>query len=68
MKLYKYRIFSGNLTKAEQIVASRAAVENAIPHGEHRVVARYQGRKKLATYMVDRDIRGGIRWSLMSNQ
>ena len=69
MGLYKYRVFApGSLSKAERIEESRAAVEENIPHGEHRVVCRYQGRKKLATYNVDRDIRGGIRWSQMASE
>lgn len=68
MSLYKYRIMApGSLSKAEAIVDSRGAVEDRIPHGEHRVVKRYQGTKKLATYNVDRDIRGGVRWSMLSN-
>ena len=68
MGLYKYRIMEpGTLGKAEQIVDSRAAVESIIPHGEWRVVKRYQGRKKLATYRVERDIRGGVRWSQLAN-
>lgn len=68
MGLYKYRIMEpGTLGKAEQIVDSRAAVESIIPHGEDRVVKRYQGRKKLATYRVERDIRGGVRWSQLAN-
>lgn len=68
MSIYKYRIISpGTQGKAEAIVDSRAAVEDSIPHGEHRVVKRYQGRRKLATYMVDRDVRGGCRWSQMAN-
>lgn len=68
MSLYKYRIMEpGSLGKAEQIVDSRAAVESIIPHGEDRVVKRYQGRKKLATYRVERDMRGGVRWSQLAN-
>ena len=68
MGLYRYRVFQpGSLTKAERIAETRAEVEIHIPHGENRIVCRYQGRKKLATYMVDRDIRGGIRWSQLAN-
>ena len=68
MGLYKYRIMEpGTLGKAEQIVDSRAAVESISPHGEERVVKRYQGRKKLATYRVERDMRGGVRWSQLAN-
>ena len=68
MGLYKYRIMEpGTLGKAEQIVDSRAAVESIIPQGEERVVKRYQGRKKLATYRVERDMRGGVRWSQLAN-
>ena len=69
MSLYKYRIMTpGSLSKAEAIVESRAAVEAHIPHGEHRVVKRYQGTKKLAAYCVERDMRGGVRWSYLSRQ
>lgn len=69
MGLYKYRIMiPGSLSKAEAIVDNRAAVESHIPHGEHRVVKRYQGTKKLAAYTVDRDIRGGIRWSYLGSR
>lgn len=68
MGLYKYRVFKPeDLTKAERIVDNRTDVEIPIPHGEHRIVCRYQGRKKLATYMVDRDIRGGVRWQQLAN-
>lgn len=68
MSLYKFRIMTpGSLSKAEAIVDSRAAVEDRIPHGEHRVVKLYQGRKKLATYEVSRDIRGGVRWGQLAN-
>lgn len=68
MGLYKYRIMEpGTLGKAEHIVDSRAAVESIIPHGENRVVKRYQGRKKLATYRVERDMRGGVRWQQLAN-
>lgn len=66
MSLYKYRIMApGSLSKAEAIVDSRAAAEDRIPHGERRVVKRYQGAKKLCAYMVDRDMRGGVRWSYL---
>ncbi len=69
MSLYKYRIMTpGSLSKAEAIVESRAAVEAHIPHGEHRVVKRYQGTKKLAAYTVDRDMRGGVRWSYLGRE
>ena len=68
MGLYKYRIMQpGSLSKAEAIVESRAAVESIIPHGENRVVKRYQGAKKLAAYRVERDMRGGVRWSYLAN-
>ena len=68
MGLYKYRIMAcGSLRKAEAIVDSRSAVEERIPHGESRVVKRYQGTKKLCTYSVDRDMRGGVRWSYLAN-
>lgn len=62
MSLYKYRIYPLGTAKAEAIVDSRTAAEAAIPHGEQRIVRRYQGRVKLATYLVDRDMRGGCRW------
>ena len=68
MGLYKFRIMErGSLGKAEHIVDTRAAVESIIPHGEDRVVKRYQGRKKLATYRVERDMRGGVRWQQLAN-
>ena len=68
MSLYRYRVYKpGSMAKAERIAQTRAEVEAPIPHGEHRIVCRYQGRQKLATYMVDRDIRGGIRWSQLAN-
>lgn len=68
MGLYRYRVFKpGSMAKAERIAETRTEVEAPIPHGEQRIVCRYQGRKKLATYVVDRDIRGGVRWSQMPN-
>lgn len=66
MGLYKYHIFSTG-SKADSIEDCKAAVEHAIPHGESRIVKRYQGRKKLATYRVERDIRGGILWVQLAN-
>ena len=69
MGLYKYRIMEpGSKGKAAQIVDSRAAVESIIPHGEERVVKRYQGTKKLAAYRVERDMRGGVRWSYLAGR
>lgn len=66
--IYKYRIFHpGVNAKADDIVETRAAVEGIIPHGESRIVKRYQGRKKLATYRVERDMRGGCRWTQLAN-
>ena len=68
MSIYKYRIMHpGTLAKAEHIVDNRAAVESLIPHGEDRVVKRYSGRKKLATYRVERDMRGGVLWKQLAN-
>lgn len=68
MGLYRYRVFKpGSLTKAERIAETRAEVEIHIPHGENRIVCRYQGRKKLATYRVERDIRGGVSWMQLAN-
>ena len=67
MGLYKFRVMEPGSSKAAHIVDSRAAVEALIPNGEHRIVKRYQGRKKLATYSVDRDMRGGIFWAKMAN-
>ena len=68
MGIYKYRIMQvGTLGKAEHIVDTRAAVEHLIPHGEGRVVKRYSGRKKLATYRVERDMRGGVLWRQLAN-
>lgn len=63
MSLYRYRVFMpGNLTKAERIAETRSEVEIPILHGEKRIVCRYQGRKKLASYVVERDHRGGVSW------
>lgn len=62
--MYKYRIYPLGAAKTEAIVESRTAVEQAIPHGERRIVKRYQGRQKLATYLVERDMRGGCRWAI----
>lgn len=68
MGMYRYRVFKpGHMLKAEHIAESRAEVEKPILRGETRIVCRYQGRKKLATYMVDRDIRGGVCWSQIPN-
>jgi hypothetical protein len=67
MSIYRFRIFSSGLRKPEHIVERRTDVEELIPHGEYRIVMRYQGRKKLATYMVDKDIRGGCRWTQLAN-
>lgn len=66
MGLYRYRVFSGS-SKPDSIEDCKAAVEHSIPHGESRIVKRYQGRKKLATYRVERDIRGGILWVQLAN-
>lgn len=64
MGLYRYRVFQpGSLAKAERIAETRAEVEIPILHGENRIVCRYQGRKKLATYRVERDVRGGVIWT-----
>lgn len=66
--LYRYRVFQpGSLAKAERIAETRAEVEIPILHGENRIVCRYQGRKKLATYRVERDIRGGVSWTQLAN-
>ncbi len=62
MGLYKYRVLNRAGTRTEETVDCRAAVEQLIPHGESRTVKRFQGRKKLATYRVERDIRGGVLW------
>ena len=68
MGLYKYRIMApGSLSKADLIVDTRAEVEHSIPHGEDRIVKRYQGRKKLATYRVEHDMRGAMRWTQLAN-
>lgn len=68
MGLYRYHVFQpGSLTKSERIAETRAEVEIPILHGENRIVCRYQGRKKLATYRVERDIRGGISWTQLAN-
>lgn len=67
MGLYKYRIMEpGSKGKAAQIVDSRAAVESSIPHGEQRLVKRYQGTRKLAAYRVERDMRGGVLWTKLT--
>lgn len=69
MGLYRYRIIApGTAGKAEAIAENRAQVETQIPHGEQRVVKRYQGTKKLATYTVERDVRGACRWQQIRNQ
>lgn len=67
-KIYRYRVYhhAVNSNKAEHVVSTRADVEALIPHGEWRVVKRYQGRKRLATYSVERDIRGCVRWSRLN--
>ena len=68
MSLYRFRVFNPkNPAKAERIEETRAQVEIPIPHGEERIVKRYMGTKKLATYRVERDMRGGIRWSQLPN-
>lgn len=64
MGLYKYRIIApGTQGKAEHIAETRAEVEHFIPHGEQRLVKRYQGTRKLAAYHVERDMRGGVLWT-----
>lgn len=68
MSLYRYRVFKpGSLAKPERIEDSVAKVEIPILRGEERIVHRYQGRNKLAAYRVDRDIRGGVRWTQIRN-
>lgn len=67
--LYRYRIYPvGSVGGAtEHIAEGRFAAESLIPHGESRIVKRYQGRKKLATYRVEKDVRGGCRWMQLAN-
>lgn len=77
MRLYRYRIFPVKTAseapaegggKAEAIAEGRMAAESLIPHGETRIVKRFQGTRKLATYRVTKDIRGGCRWVQLPNE
>ena len=66
MGVFRYRVFRKGQTKPEAIVDSMGAVKDMIPHGESRIVKRYKGRQKLATYRAECDVRGAVTWYQLS--